>query len=84
MGRNIPYSGSVFGRFRRAVRRASRYDLVLTLIPASFLIAAVLGMTLSVTATTAVTAAALVSSLAVIDALFLNPPRDPSRGNPPA
>lgn len=65
-------------------RRASRHDLVLAVIPATFLVAALLGLTLSVSATTAVTAAAVLSGLAVMDALFFNPPREPTVGEPPA
>lgn len=64
-------------------RRASRYDLVLAVIPAAFLVAVALGSTLSVSATTAVTAAAVLSGLAVMDALFFNPPREPTVGEPP-
>lgn len=64
--------------------RASRHDLVLAVIPATFLVATLLGTTLSVSATTAVTGAAAVSGLAVMDALFFNPPREPTVGEPPA
>lgn len=71
------------GRLTRLRRRATRADLVLAVIPAAYLVAALLGSTLSVSATTAVSAAALLSGLVVLDALFLNPPRDPSAGHPP-
>lgn len=65
-------------------RRASRHDVVLAVIPAAFLVAAVLGSTLSVSPTTAVAAAAVLSSLAIMDGLFFNPPREPTAGEPPA
>lgn len=65
-------------------RRASRHDLVLAVIPAAFVVAALLGTTLSVNATTAVAAAAVLSGLAMMDALFFNPPREPTVGEPPA
>lgn len=71
---------TVVARLARSVRGASRYDLVLGLIPVVFGAAGAAGAFLSVTATTAVTAAGIVSALAVVDALFLNPPRRPSAG----
>lgn len=71
-------------RLVRAVRTAagrltevSRYDLVLAVIPAAFVLAATLRTAVSLSSTTAVAAAAGLSALAVIDALFLNPPRGP-------
>lgn len=72
----------VVDRLSNTVARSSRYDLVLTLIPASFLVATGLGTALSVPTTTAVLAAAAVSGLVVLDALFFNPPREPSAGQP--
>lgn len=57
--------------------RASRHDLVLAVIPVAFLFAAVLGTTMPVSSMTAVMTGALVSALAVLDALFFNPPTDP-------
>lgn len=71
-------------RIKAAVRRVSRHDLVLAVIPAAFLVAALLGVALDVEPTTAVGAAAGFSALAVLDALFVNPPRRPSAGRPPA
>ncbi len=65
-------------------RRACRYDLVLAVIPVTFIVATLLGLTLSLSATTAVTGAAALSGLAVMDALFFNPPREPTVGEPPA
>ena len=73
----------VVTRLSRAVdrfaptRRASRHDLVLAVIPAAFALAALLGATLPVDTTTAVAGGAGVSGIAVVDALFLNPPRGP-------
>lgn len=64
--------------------RASRHDFVLAVIPAAFLVAAMLASALPVNLTAAVAAAAVVSGLAVLDALFFNPPRDPAAGRPPA
>lgn len=61
-------------------RRASRHDLVLAIIPVAFLFAGVLGTTMPVGSMTAVMAGALVSGLAMLDALFFNPPTDPSAG----
>lgn len=75
------FSGGIDG-LASVVRRASRHDLVLAVIPAAFLAAAMLGAVGPVDATTAVTAGALLSALAVVDALFVNPPRDPSAGPP--
>lgn len=72
------------GRLARSIRPVSRYDLVLGLIPVAFGAAGAAGAFLSVTATTTVSVAAILSGLAVVDALFLNPPRDPSSGRPPA
>lgn len=62
--------------------RASRYDLVLAVIPAAFLFGALAGTTSSVPTTAAVSAASVVGGLAMLDALFLNPPRRPSAGSP--
>jgi choline-glycine betaine transporter len=84
MHRTVQLLRSGLDRLFGLRRRASRHDLVLAVIPAAFLVAAVLGTTLSVSATTAVTAAALLSGLAMLDALFFNPPRGPTAGEPPA
>ncbi|MDZ7701756.1 MAG: hypothetical protein U5J98_06640 [Halobacteriales archaeon] len=67
-------------RLRIALRGTSRYDLVLAAIPSAFLVAALLGVTLDVGRIAAVGAAAAFSALAVLDALFLHPPRRPSGG----
>lgn len=73
----------VWDRTRESVRRASRHDLVLAVIPAAFLVSALFGAVLSVDWTAVVTAAAGLSALAVFDALFLNPPRGPDAHGPP-
>lgn len=65
--------GTVFDRLRRKTP-PTRYDLVLALIPAVFALtlttAAVVGLSLQ----TALTGASMVGVLAVLDALFINPP----------
>lgn len=66
------------------VRRATRYDVVLAVIPVAFLSALLLGSTPAVPGPAAVAVATVVGLLAVVDALFLNPPRDPTAGSPPA
>lgn len=84
MVRVTPVIRSAFGRLLTASRRASRYDLVLAVIPAAFLVAGLAGSVLAVPLETAVIAASALGGLAVVDALFLNPPRGPSTGRPPA
>ncbi|WP_436926905.1 hypothetical protein [Halosimplex amylolyticum] len=57
-----------------ADRRLSRYDLLLLVIPAAFLLALV-GSTVSSIPTSAfVAGASIVGGLAVADGLFVNPP----------
>ena len=63
---------------RRTCRRTSRHDAVLALIPAAFVGFLLAGGLLGVPARTAVGAAAGVGALAMLDALFLNPPRGPA------
>jgi hypothetical protein len=57
----------------------SRYDLVLLVIPAAFLLALVASQVSSFGLSTLVAAASVVSGVAVADGLFLNPPRRPDR-----
>lgn len=57
----------------------SRYDLVLAVIPVAFLAAGLASQFLPLSPNAALTAAALVCALAVLDGLFLNPPRTGSR-----
>lgn len=52
----------------------SRYDLVLAAIPSVFVVAVLAGNLLSVPPNVAVGAASLVATLALADALFVNPP----------
>lgn len=52
----------------------SRYDLVLAVIPTAFVVALLVGNLLSVSARVALVSASVVGALAVLDALFLNPP----------
>jgi hypothetical protein len=52
----------------------SRYDLVLLCIPAAFLLATVVRVWLDLPPHVATAAGGLVSSLALADALFRNPP----------
>lgn len=58
----------------------SRHDLVLAIIPTAFVVAALLGGLVGISVPTAVGLAAVVGLLAMLDALFLNPPRGPSAG----
>jgi hypothetical protein len=55
-------------------RRASRYDLVLAVIPAAFLAAVAVGAALSLPPEVAMLGAAAVGAVALGDALFVNPP----------
>lgn len=52
----------------------SRYDLVLVLIPAAFLLAALFGSLFSIPLNVALIGAGLVGVLAVLDGVFWNPP----------
>lgn len=80
MSQRTTRADPVPGRLAAPVRRLSRYDLVLAVIPAAFLLAALLGTAGAVPAPAAVTAASLVGVLAMVDALFLNPPDRPAGG----
>lgn len=80
MHRTVQLLAGGIDRGVRLARRASRHDLVLAVIPAAFLVAALLGAVGPIDATTAVLAGALLSGLAVADALFFNPPRGPAAG----
>ncbi|WP_423999713.1 hypothetical protein ACOZ4I_11685 [Haloarcula salina] len=55
-------------------RSPTRYDLVLALIPAVFALTLTAVALTDLTLRTALTGASLIGSLAVVDALFLNPP----------
>lgn len=54
--------------------QVSRYDLVLAVIPAVFVLAALAGTLLSLPPEAAVAAASLLGVVAMVDAMFLNPP----------
>jgi hypothetical protein len=57
----------------------SRYDLVLLVIPAAFLLAVVAAQVSSFALSTLLVPASAVSAAAVADGLFVNPPRRPDR-----
>lgn len=59
-------------------RRISRYDLVLAVIPAAFLLAGVASQFLAVPTHHVVAAATSVGVLALVDSLFVNPPQSGS------
>ena len=61
---------------RRTARETgvSRYDLVLAVIPAAFLLSMLAGHLLSIPSRTALVAGAAVGLLAMMDGLFRNPP----------
>ena len=61
----------------------SRYDAVLAVIPLSFLASAFAGQLLPVDPQVGLIVASIVGLLAVVDALFLNPPRGPGSGRSP-
>lgn len=69
-----------FGRLSTTIRRVSRYDFVLAIIPTAFLAAILAEQIAQLSAQTAVTVASLIGLVAVVDALFLNPPRKPTGG----
>lgn len=74
---------TAFDRATAIRRQASRYDLVLAVIPAAFVAAVLVGSAAPVSFTTTAGIASAIGLLAVVDALFLNPPREPSP-RPPA
>jgi hypothetical protein len=55
----------------------SHYDLVLAVIPVAFLVSVLVGHLLPVSTRTALLAAATIGTIAMIDALFFNPPIRP-------
>lgn len=57
----------------------SRYDVVLAVIPAAFLLAALASQLLPVAPRTMLVGAAAVGLLALVDAMFVNPPQPGSR-----
>lgn len=63
------------------LRRGSRHDLVLAVIPAAFLLAALVAASPSVPASAALAAASVVGVVAVLVALFWHPPDRASAGS---
>lgn len=62
------------------LRRGSRHDLVLAVIPVAFLLAALVATSPSVPASAAIAAASVVGGVAMLVALFLHPPRRETTG----
>jgi hypothetical protein len=60
----------------RTSRTVSRYDLVLLVIPAVFVLALATAQLSPFRVSTLLAAASLVGGLAVVDGLFVNPPRE--------
>ncbi|MFB6171745.1 MAG: hypothetical protein ABEJ23_04375 [Haloarculaceae archaeon] len=54
----------------------SRYDLLLAVVPIAFLCSLAVGQLLSLPPRHALASGAVVGALALVDGLFLNPPRD--------
>lgn len=66
--------------WKRVVSQPTRYDLVLTAIPLIFVLAVALSAALSVPFLAALAVGAVVSSVVVVDAVFLNPPIESGSG----
>lgn len=66
---------TALARVAEPLRGASRYDLVLAVIPLAFLFGAVTHAVSRVPLRVALVLAAVVCVVALADALFLNPPR---------
>jgi len=64
--------------------RLSRYDLLLAVVPAAFLLGSIVCLAAGVPLRVAMPAAASIGALALVDGLFLNPPRRPGTGSGPA
>lgn len=64
-------------RTRNAGGSVSRYDLLLFLIPAAFVVALLGSAVAPVSTTTLLAAASVVGALALADGLFVNPPEGP-------
>ncbi|WP_435319310.1 hypothetical protein [Haloarchaeobius sp. TZWSO28] len=65
---------------RTLVAAVSRYDLVLAMIPLSFVAAALWSVLGDASSTTAIGIAGVCCLLALVDALFVNPPGRGRRG----
>jgi len=57
----------------------SRYDIILVAIPSAFLAALLIGQVLSLPMQATVVVGAALGALAVVDALFVNPPKQRRR-----
>lgn len=66
--------------WERVISQRTRYDLVLTAIPLIFVLAVALSAALSVPFLAALAVGAVVSSVVVVDAVFLNPPIESGSG----
>lgn len=66
----------------RSRHRLTRYDLLLLVVPAAFLVALLAVGLAGVPLRVATSAAAGVSALALVDGLFFNPPRRPTGALP--
>lgn len=55
--------------------RLSRYDLVLGVIPVAFLLSGILTTILGLSVQTAIVLASVVCLVAIVDGLFVNPPK---------
>lgn len=82
MARTTSTDRTVTERVSSIARRTTRYDLVLAVIPASFVVALLAWATAVVPLTTAAGVASGIGLLAVMDALFFNPPREPTARPP--
>lgn len=61
--------------------RLSRYDLVLAVVPLGFVLAALVGRILALSASGTLVLGSAIGLLAVVDALFLSPPTGRSGGS---
>lgn len=62
-------------RIGGARRPVSRYDLVLWLVPAAFVLALALSTLSAISTHTALVGASLIGAFAIVDAVALHPPR---------
>lgn len=83
MPRTPSQDRTTFDRVKAIAQQASRYDLVLAVIHAAFIAAVLVGSAASVSFTAAGGAASAIGLVAVVNAVFLNPPREPT-ARPPA
>lgn len=78
-GRNDTPRYQRSGKRQLPVRSLSRYDLLLAFIPTAFIVSILLGSLLSLGLQSALAGASLVGAIALVDALFLNPPKGAGR-----